>query len=313
MQKGHACRPASPAQRGEQAGFAPLILLIAIVLFAIIGFGFYLLKNQAGKMEPKIAKVTGAMVSVLPANSSTCPTTFNFTGVITSESAGKVEYIWERSDGALAPKESIEFSGSSSMQIATYWQLSGTYAGWERIRILSSNDFISNEAEFKLNCSEQKEGESESVPNANWRIFANNVYSFKYPKEWFLVDNDTDQILYKSEEAAKLGYQDFVLTVSSSGKSLSKTSFSDAVGTRKEIGDKIFSEKIADLIVDGRKAVRYKAEVLPGSQTDAVPREWILIDNNDKLVNLNIKIFKDPVYKSEEILDQVYNSFKFLQ
>ncbi len=54
MQRGPACRPASP-NRGEQAGFTPVIVLLGILVLTILGGGtYYFTKQAAPAVQPKI-------------------------------------------------------------------------------------------------------------------------------------------------------------------------------------------------------------------------------------------------------------------
>jgi hypothetical protein len=66
--------------------------------------------------------------------------------------AGTVTYMWERSDGSIAPVSSITFNGPDSQTVTTTWTLSASYAGWEQLHVLTPNDVTSNQARFTLDC-----------------------------------------------------------------------------------------------------------------------------------------------------------------
>lgn len=96
--------------------------------------------------------VTSVAASVAPTSSTTCPQTFNFSGVINANGAGTVTYKWERSDGAGAPTESVTFSGAGSQTVSDTWTIGGTYSGWEKVKILTPNSTESNQANFTISC-----------------------------------------------------------------------------------------------------------------------------------------------------------------
>jgi len=87
---------------------------------------------------------------------SSCPHVFSFTGVI-RVAAGPVtvRYKWIRSDGAIAPEQTVSFSGTGSQQATVggeTWTLSANGTHWEAIQILSPGTAQSNHATFTLNC-----------------------------------------------------------------------------------------------------------------------------------------------------------------
>jgi len=82
-----------------------------------------------------------------------CPYKFNFTAVIEVNGPGDVKYKWERSDGALAPEETITFTEAGSKSVMSSWQLGLDFSGWKQLHILSPIDLTSNQANFDLNCN----------------------------------------------------------------------------------------------------------------------------------------------------------------
>jgi hypothetical protein len=99
-----------------------------------------------------------ATASVTPhEHTGSCSTGFKFTfnGTI-SVSSGPVSvtYKWIRSDGAIAPSETLHFpgTGAQSKPVSDTWTLSGDYSGWEAIEILTPNAVKSNRAMFTLTC-----------------------------------------------------------------------------------------------------------------------------------------------------------------
>jgi hypothetical protein len=99
------------------------------------------------------ARVTKVHVSVNPTSfSGKCPKTFEFTGVIVSNSPGVVKYQWKRSDNATAPIKSITFRGPGKQVVKTTWTIGRSYTGWQSLLILAPNKMMSNKAHFKLKC-----------------------------------------------------------------------------------------------------------------------------------------------------------------
>jgi hypothetical protein len=86
---------------------------------------------------------------------SICPHTFTFTGTI-NVPAGPVtvRYQWIRSDGATAPEQTVQFTGTGPQQqtVTTTWTLSANGTNWQAVQILSPNATQSNHATFTLTC-----------------------------------------------------------------------------------------------------------------------------------------------------------------
>ncbi|MBP7133881.1 hypothetical protein KBA73_01565, partial [Patescibacteria group bacterium] len=97
----------------------------------------------------QVTNVTAAVSS----GYDTCylPMSYAFTGTITTNGAGTVTYTWERSDGAQSPQQTLSFSGAGSQTVTNSWELSATYSGWQRLRILGPNDMTSNQASISHN------------------------------------------------------------------------------------------------------------------------------------------------------------------
>lgn len=72
MQKGHACRPASP--RGEQAGFTPILVLVGIlVLITVTGGAFYLGNSLQKPIQSQNPVSTSAIPNPSPVAISQTP------------------------------------------------------------------------------------------------------------------------------------------------------------------------------------------------------------------------------------------------
>jgi len=110
-----------------------------------------------GAATPASAAVA-AHLSAAPTNYvGGCPGVITFNGKIKSTVAGEVKYKFTRSDGAIAPVQTLFFRVPGVQNVSTTWTLGGipalpAYAGWEAIEIVSPLPFTSNHANFKLRC-----------------------------------------------------------------------------------------------------------------------------------------------------------------
>jgi hypothetical protein len=102
------------------------------------------------------ANVTEVTVTVTPpAFTGNCPKTFVFTGKITTDSSDMVSYGWKRSDGAVHPLQTIEFTRPGTKDFTYNWTV-GTdgksYSGWVVLETKSPNKMTSTKANFTLKC-----------------------------------------------------------------------------------------------------------------------------------------------------------------
>lgn len=127
---------------GKQTGIGAIAVLAVASLFA----------------TEALARDYGAHLSAAPTNySGNCPAKITFTGKITAKKAGKVQYKFIRSDGAIAPVQTLEFAAPGAKEVETTWTLGGpnlpSYSGWEAIEIVHPASFQSNKAHFKVRCA----------------------------------------------------------------------------------------------------------------------------------------------------------------
>jgi hypothetical protein len=90
-----------------------------------------------------------------PSFTGACPKRFDFSAVITVNGPGTVTYTWERSDGASAPTESIDFAAAGSQTVTADWTVGTSGSRWRRLRILTPNEMVSNQANFTLTCTHE--------------------------------------------------------------------------------------------------------------------------------------------------------------
>lgn len=96
--------------------------------------------------------VTGVTVTVKPIPHGPCPKNVTFSATITTNGPCTVTYVWERSDGGTSPPQEVTFAASGPKTVTTGWprEASGSY--WVRVRTLSPNEVVSNQANFTLTC-----------------------------------------------------------------------------------------------------------------------------------------------------------------
>lgn len=97
-------------------------------------------------------KVIVLTASVSPSGPGDCPRQFNFTGFITTNGAGSVTYRWEGSDGSIGTTQTKIFNAPGTQSVTFPWKPTGSGAFWQRLRVLTPNDAVSNQAEFTQTC-----------------------------------------------------------------------------------------------------------------------------------------------------------------
>jgi hypothetical protein len=102
-------------------------------------------------------RVEGAGLAAVPTSyQGPCPGPIKFQGKIQASARGRVRYTYFYSDGAMGPEGFVDFEGPGVKQVETTWTLGGTglprYEGWAKLRILSPNSYVSNEASFDIDC-----------------------------------------------------------------------------------------------------------------------------------------------------------------
>ncbi len=106
--------------------------------------------------EPPVApsfRVTDVSASVSPTNiATTCPKIFTCTVTITANGPGTVTYRWENSDGGYSPTQTMTFSAAGSQTAYNAWARDATGDYWVRVRVLTPNELVSNQAGFTLTC-----------------------------------------------------------------------------------------------------------------------------------------------------------------
>ncbi len=138
-----------------------VLLLLAILI------GASLAAQQPTKITPMALQLQQKITATLSADPVTytgpCPAVITFKGKITVTKACKLQYKFIRSDGALAPVQTLEFTGPGSKDVSTTWTLGGpglpSYSGWEAIKVIYPQNVESNKANFTIRCQDQSQGD----------------------------------------------------------------------------------------------------------------------------------------------------------
>jgi hypothetical protein len=106
-----------------------------------------------------------AFLSADPSSyTGSCPGTITFKGKISASRAAVVKYKFIRSDGAIAPVQTLTFSSAGSKAVSTTWTRGSDCTGWVAIKVVSPVVMESNKANFSIQCK---------LPNLS-------IISFKY-------------------------------------------------------------------------------------------------------------------------------------
>jgi hypothetical protein len=110
------------------------------------------LKTYAHPPLPEFA-VTNVTASAAPSSfTGACPHNFNLVANITANGPGIVTYFWERSDGENSPTQTVNFAEAGSQTVTTGWSREASGASWVRVRTLTPNEMVSNQASLNLIC-----------------------------------------------------------------------------------------------------------------------------------------------------------------
>ncbi len=96
-------------------------------------------------------KVT-AGISVAPSTSVVCPTTFVFTGTVTSDKAATINYSFVMHNGEVRKSGTLEFLDDGTQTVTLSEVFNGDISGWVQLKIESPVTTKSGKAEFSLAC-----------------------------------------------------------------------------------------------------------------------------------------------------------------
>lgn len=98
--------------------------------------------------------VTSVKLTSSPAShNDSCPITLTIKAEITSSTAGKVTYRWERSDGVTSEKKSVNFDSKGTKTVQFDWEVNSTDTHWVRIYIDDPNHQWFGPVNVDVTCS----------------------------------------------------------------------------------------------------------------------------------------------------------------
>ncbi len=151
-------RPIVPAHGRRASGALKRKLNLTIQMILWAGFLSALAASSPAGVYARDFRVEGAGVEASPTvHDGPCPGTIEFSAKIQASGAGRVKYTWLRSDGASGPVEQLDFTEAGIRRVTTTWTLGDSvalpaYSGWQQLKVLAPNEYLSNKAEFVLTC-----------------------------------------------------------------------------------------------------------------------------------------------------------------
>lgn len=130
-----------------------------------------------------------AVAAIVGANEITgeCPKKIDFEAEITVDGPVTLMYTWLRSDGGIAPENTLEFEEAGTKTVATSWTLGAngnSYEGyWQQLKIIAPQEVLSEKATFDLYCLEADSVELVSLnPTSPSMLFVgeNVEFTFNY-------------------------------------------------------------------------------------------------------------------------------------
>jgi hypothetical protein len=96
-------------------------------------------------------QVTGVALTADTTAAHDCLHRFTFTGSITANMAGTVQFQWNRYDGTVPSTETLVFGGPGTQTISTTWDTS--IANRIQLKVISPNAVNSSDVNFTVDCS----------------------------------------------------------------------------------------------------------------------------------------------------------------
>ncbi|HEY6305234.1 MAG TPA: hypothetical protein VI488_02095 [Candidatus Angelobacter sp.] len=100
-------------------------------------------------------RVVRAQLTASRSASASCPMQENFNGAITTNGAAQVTYTWTSSDNSTWPQGTLQFASAGTKAVRETWKLGAAGQmtnGWVRLKVLSPNAYMSNQAQFNFRC-----------------------------------------------------------------------------------------------------------------------------------------------------------------
>lgn len=126
-----------------------------------------------------------AVATIVGANEITgeCPKKIDFEAEITVDGPVTLNFTWLRSDGGIAPENTLEFEEAGTKTVATSWTLGvngNSYEGfWQQLKIIAPQEVLSEKATFNLYCLEANSVELVSLnPSSPATLFVKENVEF---------------------------------------------------------------------------------------------------------------------------------------
>lgn len=144
-----------------------------------------------------------------------------------------------------------------------------------------------------------------STVTSDVKQYSNEVLSLNYPAHWVAKSYENSAInFYDYNDESTFG-PNSVLNIFLD-YNFTQLNFEDPVGTRIEVGDKLYSTKLENVTVSGVTAMQIKNEVGEGSATDGSSGINTIIPYEDAYLFISLK-YGSPNSTNEE-LDKAYKA-----
>ena len=179
---------------------------------------------------PQKFRVTDVFLKADNANGGgKCPVTLNFTGYISADNPGSVQYVFIRSDGATGPVQTLNFKAAGTQTVSTSWTIGDakslpSYEGWQALRVISPNALESSHetGSFAMRCGESANSiDKDGNPRTSTSTGAPRplASSFRVTLNGYRVDHQTrDDALERDGVGDEVSLVLGLATVDSSGR-----------------------------------------------------------------------------------------------
>ncbi len=116
----------------------------------------YTINCGSGQTAGRVIRAQVTVTNNLPKNvAARCPIQEDFNGTITTNGPAQVTYTWASSDNSTWPQATLRFAGAGTQTVKETWTLGGAgqnVNAWVRLKVLSPNAYMSNQAAFSFKC-----------------------------------------------------------------------------------------------------------------------------------------------------------------
>jgi hypothetical protein len=140
-------------------------------------------RKTVPESEPYALGIKAVLMASPAIYRDNCPGIITFNGLITSNKAGTVKYIFTGSEGDIDKIiKTLIFTSPGTKNVTDTWQLGETsmpyYKGWKAIKVLSPMAVTSNQATFELRCNPPLNSALSEHGNTDWHIDTANEFLF---------------------------------------------------------------------------------------------------------------------------------------